>query len=828
MVGIVVVSHSSAIAQGVVELAREMGGEGVAIEAAGGLDEPGNPIGTDAVLVLAAIEKADSGDGVLVLMDLGSAVMSAEVALDMLSDEQRARVYLSEAPLVEGAVAAAAAARVGEDLESVAGEARGGLQGKAAHLGVDESRTTGETAPEEPDTGSFKELQLTVGNPLGLHARPAARFVRTAGDFDAKVEVTNLTTGKGPVTAKSLNAIATLGVRRDHAINIRARGPQASEALAALQLLADEGFGDQAGTGALTRAANVASVEGATFSGLPVFPGSALGIVRRLRRPELEVPADRPVDAEGELAALEAAVAQVRHELSATRADIAGRAGEQSAAIFDVHLLLLDDPTLLAPVRQAMSEEGASAARAWAKEIESVVGRYRSLEDDYQRERAEDVAEVGHRVLASLIGVPAAGPELGGPGILVAAELAPAETAALDPKLVRGIVTARGGPTGHAAILARSLGIPTVVGAGDEVLGLEEGVRLLIDGATGAIYVDPDAEIVSRYEILERQRQTHEAAAQSAASEPAVTSDGRRIEVGANLGSVAEVEGALAAGADGVGLLRTEFLFLEREEPPTEEDQFTAYEAITRALDSRPLIIRTMDVGADKPPAWLELSHETNPFMGLRGIRLSLAQPEMFLAQLRAALRAGAGHPLKVMFPMVSTVSELRQARDLLEQARVDVAAAGHSTPEGIEVGIMVEVPACAITADAFAPHVDFFSIGTNDLTQYALAADRGNERVAGLADHLHPSILQLIAHVVEAARQHGKWVGVCGELAGYPRAAQILVGLGVTELSMSPPAIALVKDAIRRVTYKRAQEIAASALEMTSAGEVRRLIESD
>ncbi|MDQ3659860.1 MAG: phosphoenolpyruvate--protein phosphotransferase [Actinomycetota bacterium] len=810
------------------ELAREMGGEGVPIEAAGGLDEPGNPIGTDAALVVAAIEKVDSGEGVLVLMDLGSAVMSAEVALDMLSEEQRERVYLSEAPLVEGAVAAAAAARVGEDLESVAREARGGLQGKAAHLGADELQTTGETAPEEPDNGGFKELQLTVTNPLGLHARPAARFVRTASDFDAKVEVTNLTSGRGPVTAKSLNAIATLGVRRDHAINIRARGPQATEVLAALQVLADEGFGDQAGREEPTRAVNVSPVGGATFTGLPVSPGSVLGVVRRLRRPALEIPADMPVDADDELAALQEAVAHVRRELSETRANIARRAGEQNAAIFDVHLLLLDDPTLLDPVRQAISEDGWSAARAWAKEIDSVVGRYRSLDDEYQRERAEDVAEVGHRVLARLIGMPAAGPELGGPGILVAAELAPAETAALDPELVLGIVTARGGPTGHAAILARSLGVPTVVGAGDEVLELEEGSRLLIDGASGAIYIDPDAEIVSRYELLEQERQKQQVAAQSAASEPAVTSDGRRIEVAANLGSVTEVEAALAAGADGVGLLRTEFLFLDREAPPTEEDQFRAYAAITQALDGRPLIIRTMDVGADKPPAWLELAVEENPFMGLRGIRLSLAQPEILLTQLRAVLRAAAGHALKLMFPMVSTINELQRARDLLEQARTEVAAAGHPTPQGIEVGIMVEVPACAVIADAFAPHVDFFSIGTNDLTQYTLAADRGNERVAGLADHLHPSILRLIALVVEAAGRHDKWVGVCGELAGDPGAAQILVGLGVTELSMSPPSIALVKDAIRRVTYKRAQEVAASALEMTSASEVRQLIESD
>ena len=828
MVGIVIVSHSSPIANGVVELARQMGGEGVAIEPAGGLDEPGNPIGTDAVLVLAAIEKADSGDGVLVLMDLGSAVMSAEVALDMLDDEQRARVYLSEAPLVEGAVAAAAVARVGEDLEGVAREARGGLQGKAAHLGVEQSQDAGKAAArEEPETGSIKELRLTVTNPLGLHARPAARFVRTAGDFEAKIEVTNLTTGKGPVSARSLNAIATLGVRHNHDINITARGPQASAALAALQMLADESFGDQAGAGAPT-SPKATAVEGATFTGLPVSPGSATGVVRRLRRPEIEIPPEVSVDVADELAALEEAVAQVRRELSGTRGSIADRGDEQSAAIFDVHLMLLDDPMLLDPVRQAISEDGSSAARAWAREVGSVVGRYRSLDDAYQRERAEDVAEVGHRVLACLIGVPPAASELGGPGILVAAELAPAEAASIDLELVRGIVTARGGPTSHASILARSLGVPTVVGAGDEVLGLAEGAQLLIDGASGAIYVDPDAELVSRYEALERQRDIERVSAQRAALEPVATRDGHFIEVSANLGSIAGVEDALAAGADGVGLLRTEFLFLDRDTAPTEEEQLTSYAAITQALGDRPLILRTMDVGADKPPPWLKLEPEANPFMGLRGIRVSLAQPEVLLTQLRAALRAAAGHSLKLMFPMVSTLDELFQAREHVVQARIEVRRAGHSTPESIEVGIMVEMPACAISADAFAPHVDFFSIGTNDLTQYTLAVDRGNNRVAGLADHLHPSVLRLIAHVVKAAQRHDKWVGVCGELAGDPQAAQILVGLGVTELSMSPPAIALVKDAIRRMSHQRAKEVAALALEMASASEVRRLIETD
>jgi phosphocarrier protein FPr len=402
--------------------------------------------------------------------------------------------------------------------------------------------------------------------------------------------------------------------------------------------------------------------------------------------------------------------------------------------------------------------------------------------------------------------------------------LTPADTAALDRELVRGIATAYGSATSHSAILARSLGIPAVVGVGEHLLEVPEGTPLLLDGDAGAVYVDPAEEVVSDYE---RQRAEHEKSARRAlasASQPAATRDGRRIEVVANVGSLADVDAAVTNGAEGVGLLRTEFLFLDRDSLPSEEEQLAAYEEIAELLHGRPLILRTLDVGADKPLPYLPRRPEANPFLGVRGIRLGLDQPELLETQLRAALRAAAAHPLKVMFPMVATVAEYREAVSVLTRARDRLEQAGEPAGQ-MDVGIMVEVPSAALAAEAFAPEVDFFSIGTNDLTQYTLAAERGNERVAGLADALHPSVLRLVQAVTEAAQAHGKWVGVCGELASEPLAVPVLVGLGVTELSVNAPAIPAIKEAVREVDSGEASTLAREALRLGSAEEVRALL---
>jgi phosphocarrier protein FPr len=822
MVGIVIVSHSHALAEGVAELARQMGGPDVRIETAGGLDLPDHPIGTDAVMVMQAVERAWSPEGVLVLMDLGSAVLSAEMALELLPEERRLGVMLCEAPLVEGAVAAAVTAKLGSPLELVAREARGGLAGKLAHLGVEEAPAAERAAGRSAEPA--EAIRITVGNEHGLHARPAARLVQVASSFDAHVEVRNLTASRGPADAHSLNAVATLGVRTGHEIEVTASGPAARAALDAIASLAERNFDETPAAPASSPEPSPAAANGG-LHGFGVSPGVAVGPARRLHAATVTVPDREAGPVAGELAALEGAVEAARADIAAQRTAVAARAGEDEAAIFDAHLLFLQDAEILEPARAAV-HGGNTAEAAWVGTIERLARTWDDLEDDYLRARAADLRSVGDQVLAHLVGTPLGPPRPEGPGVLVAADLSPAETAGLDPAVVTGIATAAGGPTSHTAVLARSLGIPAVVGAGRALLEVAEGTPIAVDGGTGDVVLDPGPELLATLRGTEQRRREDLETARREAAGPAVTLDGVHVEVAANVGLPVEIAAALENGADGVGLFRTEFLFMGRDRMPDEDEQTAAYEAAGEALGGRPLLLRTLDVGADKPVPYLAQPREDNPFLGVRGIRLGLAMPEVLGAQLRAILRAAARHPIRVMFPMVASLRELREAREALDRARAEVAAAGHPPPrEDLEVGVMIEVPAAALIAGALAPLADFFSIGTNDLTQYTLAADRGNARVADLADAMHPAVLALIAATCEAAGAAGRWVGVCGEVAGDPTATPLLLGLGVRELSMSAPAIGLVKRAVRSTSAVEARALASAALGLPDAAAVRSLL---
>jgi phosphoenolpyruvate-protein phosphotransferase/dihydroxyacetone kinase phosphotransfer subunit len=881
MVGIVIVSHSARLADGVVELAREMAGPDVAIVAAGGLDLPDRPLGTDAALIERAIDEAWADDGVLVLMDLGSAVMSAEMAAEMLPDERRSRVLLCEAPLVEGAVAAAVAARLGDPLDQVAAEARGGLAGKVAHLA---SGPDGEPSPPaqepdgapaiepdgapalepdaasalEPDAAPAQELRITVAGRLGLHARPAARFVQTAGQFDASVTAENITAPAGPVSARSLNGVATLGVLQGHEVLVRASGPQAAQVLAALRDLAERNFDEPAESGSpagpaapapsgpaapapsgpevvtagtatleAVAAAGVRPADGAILRGIPGSPGLAVGGAVHLRRSAVQVPREPAADPGAELARLDAALEATRREVQAARESVAARTGEQyEAGIFDAHLLFLADEALLDPARRGI-REGRNAADAWDRAVTDVEREWERLTDSYQRERVRDLDSLRTDVLGHLLG--ARRGELSGPGIVVAGELTPADTAGFDPAVVRGIATAAGGPTSHAAILARALGIPAVLGLGPDLLAVPEATQLLLDGDQGSVQVAPGrADLAAADQAADQRRQAGQRARQRA-GEPAVTADGTVIEVAANAGSSEDVRHAVQEGADGIGLLRTEFLFLDASSMPTEAEQAAVYADLAGILAGRPMIVRTLDVGADKPLPYLPREAEPNPALGLRGIRLGLARTGVLLTQLRAVLRVAAGHPLKIMFPMVATEDEVRTALGLVEQARRTLAAEGVAVPaEGaVEVGIMIEVPAAALTAARLAPIVDFFSVGTNDLTQYTMAADREVSAVASLNDALHPAVLTLIGRAAAAAQAAGRWTGVCGELGADPLAVPLLLGLGVRELSVSPGAVATVKETVRATDLTAAAELARQALDLASADAVRDLVRS-
>ena len=822
MVGIVIVSHSEALAEGVVLLAREMGGAELAIEAAGGISDtdPAHPVlGTDADRVRSAIERAMSPDGVLVLMDLGSALMSAEFAVEMLEGAV-GPVKLSAAPVVEGAVAAAAAASGGATLEEVASEARGALAMKTSQIADDGDASSGDDgAGADADVTA----ELTVRNAIGLHARPAARFVETARRFDADVRVAKA--GGGPaVSARSLTNLVALGARFRETLTVSAAGPQAREAIDALTQLALEGFGDgvaDAPAPPLPRAQLAPEVTeppapGAVLTGVAASAGVAIGPAFRLGGLG-EAPAERAAqDAEGELRTLDEALAAARGAIEHDREIVTARAGAADAAIFDAHLALLDDDALLEPARDGIAQ-GATAERAWYDAAQQVAALYRGLDEPLLQERATDVLDVGRRVVGAITGAGSDG--AGASGIVVADELTPADAAGLDPARVLAIATARGSTTAHAAILARALGLPAVVGLGPGVLGVSDGVTLLLDGEAGTVTVDPPADMVSDAKERRERDERRRAGARERAREPAVTRDGERVEVFANLGTGADAARAVELGAEGVGLLRTEFLFLGRDELPGEDEQAETLRAIAEALGGRPLIVRTLDAGADKPLPALPMPPEDNPFLGVRGIRLALSRPEVLATQFRAILRVAVDHPVKTMLPMVATLAEITAAREVLDRARADT---GIDAP--MELGIMVEVPAAALGAARLAAHVDFFSLGTNDLTQYTMAAERGDARLASLLAGPQPAVLRLIQATVAGAAAHGRWVGVCGELAGDPAAAVLLAGLGVTELSMAAGLVAEAKAALREVTLADARAAATAALETDDADAARAL----
>lgn len=825
MVGLVVVSHSAKLAEGVAELMRGMAGAEVQIAMAGGMDLPDHPPGTDANLIYRAIQQVYSTDGVVVLVDLGSAILSAELALEMLPPAQRTRVVIAPAPLVEGSIAAAVQARLDSPLEAVVAEARAALDAKLAHFQEDVSgkgrvqagekdawTREGDVSPNRLDR--VQEVILRVENRLGLHMRPAAKFVQTAAGFESDVRLSDLTNGRGPVNAKSFNGVTTLGALRGHQIKITAGGADAQAALDALEHLARENFGDPETLTVEPPPTPSAAAEPRAENeivGLAASPEYAIGPARLYRPTLAAIPRNTIQDPEREWARLSRALEQTERHLHAARAALNGRGNAAEAGIFDAEVLMLRDEALQEPARRAIFEKKWNAALAFDRAAALIASQYDALEDEYLRARAADLRAVARLVLLNVLGASEIDFSLA--GVLVASDLTPAETAQLDPKMNLAICTASGGPTGHTAILAKSLGIPAVVGLGEKILAVREGETLLVDGERGRVWVNPAPELVSEYKGRMERAQNAAEAARRARDERAVTRDGHRVEIAANIGSVREAEQAVEMGAEAVGLFRTEFLFLDRRDAPGEEEQYAAYRAVAQALRNRSLLIRTLDLGGDKPVSYANVPREANPFLGLRGLRLSLAQPEFFRTQLRAILRLANEFPVRVMYPMVSTLREFRDAQTLMEQARAELQTRGIAVPARVETGIMVEVPSAALAAAQFAAVVDFFSIGTNDLTQYTFAAERGNPQVASLADSLHPAVLQLIANVIAAAHARDKWVGVCGEMAGDPEAIPLLVGLGVDELSMSPAIIPTAKQIVRDLRLSEAKALAQRAL---------------
>ncbi|WP_019906952.1 phosphoenolpyruvate--protein phosphotransferase [Methylobacterium sp. 77] len=696
-----------------------------------------------------------------------------------------------------------------------------------------------EDAPVSGAAGPAVDLRQrfdwTVDYPTGLHARPASHWVEVARLCPARIQVRH---GSEVADAKNLIALLQLGLRCGDEVTISAEGDDEAGALAKVcaavtSLSAAEKASAKAAEDAAAKAAGPVvgwnpSDAPRTIPGISASPGISIGPIHVLATAEIVVP-DQPEPLTSGGDRLHAALATTGGQLRALADDTERRLGKADAGIFRAQGELIADTDLITLACQLMVE-GHGVAYAWNAAVERMAGRLSALGNPVLAARAADLRDVGRRVLAQIDPSLKSGHDLPDvPCILIAADLAPSDTAGLDPSRVIGLATAQGGPTSHTAILARTLGIPAMVAGGPALMALVNHGSAILDGSTGRLYLDPsEADLASARDWRDRQRAIAEEEARERAL-PARTRDGHSIAIGGNVNNPEQVPLALDQGAEGVGLMRTEFLFLERGDTPSEDDQYATYRAMLRALEGRPLIVRALDIGGDKQVAHLHLPREENPFLGVRGARLLLRRPDLMEPQLRALYRAardgiaadapkGKDAPLSIMFPMITSIPEVVTLRGHCDRIRAEIGA-----PE-VPIGIMIEVPAAAIQADALAKYCDFFSIGTNDLTQYALAIDRQNTELAPEADSLHPAVLRLIHMTCQGAARHNRWVGVCGGIAGDPFGASLLAGLGVHELSMTPRDVPAVKARLRTSEIGELRALAARACDQEDAAAVRAL----
>ncbi|HEX7556574.1 MAG TPA: phosphoenolpyruvate--protein phosphotransferase, partial [Leptolinea sp.] len=563
-----------------------------------------------------------------------------------------------------------------------------------------------------------------------------------------------------------------------------------------------------------------------SIQGVASSRGIAIGPVFQFRRTELKIETCQNQDPFSEWKRFESALETARAQLTHVYEKALKETDKAQAEIFQFHIMMTEDADLLDRVKNTLEERRTNIESVYMEVSQGYADELAKMDNEYFAARSADVLDVANRVERILLGIaesPTTGLEV--PSIIVADDLTPSDTILLDKSLVLGFCTAQGSTTSHAAILARGLGLAAVGGAGSGVLSLVEGTTIILDGGNGIVVIDPDSAAIAAYKSRAEHVRQLQVEALKHAHDPAVTLDGIQPEVSSNIGDVAGAKKAVASGAEGVGLLRTEFLYMDRPAMPTEEEQYQAYKAILDEFGEMPVILRSLDIGGDKELVYLKMEPEMNPFLGVRALRLCLAQPDIFKPQLRAALRAGVGHNLKLMFPMVATLTEVREAKKWLNICREELKKEGIPYAEKIDVGIMVEIPAAAVCAHMLAREVDFFSIGTNDLSQYTMAADRGNPGVADLSDAFQPAVLRLIRDVIDASHKYGKWTGMCGELAGEPLAAPILIGLGLDEFSMSPPMIPVIKALIRTLDSKEMKILAAEALEKETVEEVRALV---
>ena len=565
-----------------------------------------------------------------------------------------------------------------------------------------------------------------------------------------------------------------------------------------------------------------------TLQGIAASDGIAIAKVYTLTEPDLTVTKVTVEDSEKEVSRLDDALAASIKDVELIKETALKNLGEEEAQVFDAHLMVLSDPELIGQVKDSITSNKVNAEAALKEVTDMFISIFAGMEDNpYMQERAADIRDVSKRILAHLLGVKIPSPAtIKDEVIIVAADLTPSDTAQLNRQYVKAFVTDIGGRTSHSAIMARSLEIPAIVGTKEVTSIAKDGDIIIVDGLSGDVFLNPSEEVVAEYRAKAEAFAAQQAEWEKLKDSKTYTKDGHQVELAANIGTPKDLEGVVHNGAEGVGLYRTEFLYMDSHEMPTEEDQFEAYKAVLEGMNGKPVVVRTMDIGGDKELPYLPLPHEMNPFLGYRAIRISLHEPAMFRTQLRALLRASVYGKLRIMFPMIATLNDFRGAKALLEEEKAKLIAEGVAVSDDIQVGIMIEIPAAAVLAHQFAKEVDFFSIGTNDLIQYTMAADRMNERVSYLYQPYNPSILTLIKHVIDSAHKEGKWAGMCGEMAGDQTAVPLLVGLGLDEFSMSASSILKTRSLISKLTLSDMQALAAKAInECATVEEVEALV---
>jgi multiphosphoryl transfer protein len=811
MVGLVLVSHSRRLAEATVDLIKRTIGPDISIAAAGGVGDDRSELGTDALDIQEAILKVRSPEGVLVLMDMGSAILSAETAKELVSFEMTDPLVLCSAPLVEGSIAAAVQIQIGSALTEVTAAAQQGLTPKQEQLAdtalLPQPATSNEREliPTEIRTEG-KVLEVTIQNEHGLHLRPAANLIKTLAPFKATVQIENLSAKRGPIAAKSLVDLARLQIRQGDQVRLNIAGPDQEAALSAIHGLVQTNFGDNAAPAAKTPWPAAVPATGQPF---PVSAGIAIGHPIFIEQLEPPIPSytvpDEPTAAV-EFEKLQGALKSAEKAFTSRFERLQAQLDPETLAILEAQQLILTDQTIIAEVRKRIHDQHENAAQAWHSVLTGLAAEQEAVSDEYLRARAADFREIRSLVLTELredtekIVLP----DNGSNAILVCDELTPSLADTIGSTAIQGVLQLHGGATSHGAILARALRLPSIGGAASSGDQIRHAASVAFDGEKGTLWIDPSSELRATIKAAQAASRSAFEVALSQSRQPAKTKDGLLINIAANAGTREDAASALRYGADSIGLFRSEFLFQKFDQLPSEAKQLSAYQDALAPFGSRLVTLRLLDIGGDKPLPFLTVPHEANPFLGVRGIRLLFQNPQFCRSHLRAVLRLAADHQIRILVPMVTDHSELVQLRKLFEELHQDLVSEKLPHKWPAPIGAMIETPSAAVLAAQIATECDFLSFGTNDLTQYVLCAERGNPALNRYADALHPAVLRICRPAIEAAQNRRISVSVCGEIGSDPKAVPILLGLGLRDLSVTAAAVPNIKALVRELDVSR------------------------